>query len=852
MQQTLRNRYLPYVNVHVFKRVWTTSFSVTVLMVLFFQFQSVAQPQQSFNGGTGTITDDQYWNTYTCTVTGLGQTNIKTTWGFEKLTLSIAHNNVADLQVVLVSPDGTEVPIFTNVGGNGNNFTNTGFKNTYTTPIATGTAPFNGSYKPEGDLGLFNNGQVGNGTWMLKVRDSQASVQGSVTAWNIRFGNGPAIPYSIPSFSTNLPIIKINTGGQTIPDDPKLGADFMVIDNGPGNLNYDTNTTYAFQHHIGIEQRGSSSGSAPKKSYGFETWDSNDVDIDTTFLGLPSQSDWILSASYYDKTLMRNVLSYKLFNDMGHYATRTRYCELFLDGQYQGVYVVMEKIKRDKNRVDVAALNPQDTTGDQLTGGYIIKIDKFTGSGGDGFYSNYQPSNPSGDVIYYQYEYPDQYTLQQQQKDYIRSYVDSFETALYGPDFQDVANGFRRYAGERTFMDLMLLNEMSKNVDGYRLSTYFYKDKYSKGGKLKAGPAWDYDITWMNADYCQAEIDTGWAYNLSYVCAGAAVPAHWERMMLDTLFRQHARCRWFSLRQGPLNTDTLFAYIDATVAYINSGQQRNFVTWPILGVATWPEPQPLPQTYAEEIQRLKDWITARFTWLDAQFAAMPVLNLQVELGSDTALCTGGNVVIDAGKYDNYLWSNGSKLQAIQPAQSGTYTVTVSDEFGCLGSDAVQVNFYPLPNAAFTYNNVTVDSVQFTPAVIAGDLNWSFGDGGTSTLPNPTHTYAGDGAYTVTLQITDSNGCVNSFTDTVTILGTGVKDVTAQQVKLYPNPTTGQLNILPAVEGELFIQNTTGEVVRRFNAQPSVSHITVDGLPAGVYFLFIQHKGSKTVARFLKE
>lgn len=838
-------------NVHVFKRDVAFPFSVTALLVLFLQFS--VSGQQTFNGVTGGITDDQYWNTYNCTVSGLAQANINTTYGFEKLTLSIAHNNVADLQVRLVAPDGTEVPIFANVGGTGNNFTNTGFKNTYTTPIASGTAPFNGSYKPEGDLGLFNNGQVGNGTWQIKVRDTQSGTAGTVTSWSIRFGSGPAIPYTTLPFSTNLPIIKINSAGQTIPDDPKIGATISIIDNGPGNLNYDTNTTYAFEHHIGIEQRGSSSGSAPKKSYGFETWDMNDADTDTSFLGLPSQSDWILSASYYDKTLMRNVLSYKLFNDMGHYATRTRYCEVFVNDQYQGVYVVMEKIKRDDNRVDIATLNPEDTTGDQLTGGYIIKIDKFTGSGGDGFYSNYPPSNPSGDVIYYQYEYPDQFTLQQQQKDYISSYVDSFEAALYGPDFQDVANGFRRYAGERSFMDLMFLNEMSKNVDGYRLSTYFYKDKYSKGGKLKSGPAWDYDITWINADYCEAPVDTGWAYNLNYVCAGAAVPAHWERMMLDTLFRQHARCRWFNLRQGPLNTDTLFAYIDSTVAYINGGQQRNFVTWPILGVATWPEPQPLPQTYAEEIQRLKDWIVNRFAWLDAQFAAMPVLNLQVSLGSDTALCTGNGLVLQPiTPHENYVWSNGSKLDAIQVSQSGTYTVTVNDDFGCSASDDVQVEFYPLPNAAFTYSNVTVDSVQFTQVDTGYGAVWTFGDGATSTTVNPTHTYAGDGVYTVTLQVTDSNGCVSTSRDTLTILGTGVKAITPQQVKLFPNPTTGQLNILPAVEGELFIQSTTGEVVRRFNAHHSVSHITVEGLPSGVYFLFIQNNGSKTVARFLKE
>lgn len=852
MQQTLRKRYLPNVNVYANKRLWAPRFKLTALLAFFLQLCVFAQPQQSFNGNTGTISDNQSWQLFPCTVTGLGQTNINTTWGFEKLTLSITHNNVSDLEVRLVSPDGTEVPIFANVGGTGNNFTNTQFKSTYTTPIAQGTAPFNGTFKPEGDLGFFNNGQVGNGTWQLKVRDNSASFVGNVTSWAIRFGNGPAIP--VLPFISNLPIIKINTFGQGIPDDPKIGSDFIVIDNGPGNLNYDTNTTYAFQHRIGIEQRGSSSGSAPKKSYGFETWDNNDIDVDTTFLGLPSESDWILSASYYDKTLMRNVLSYKLFNDMGHYASRTRYCELFLNDQYQGVYVVMEKIKRNENRVDVANLTAADTTGDQLTGGYIIKIDKFTGSGGDGFNSNYPPSNPTGDAIYYQYESPDQFELVQQQKDYIRRYVDSFETALYSSNFQDVTNGYRRYAGERTFMDYMFVNEMSKNVDGYRLSTYFYKDKYSKGGKLKAGPAWDYDITWMNADYCQAEIDTGWAYNLSYVCAGAAVPAHWERMMLDTLFRQHARCRWFSLREGPLHIDTLFAYIDLTVAYINQGQQRNFTLWPIIGQATWPQPQPLPQTYAEEILRLKNWITGRFAWLDAQFNAIPVLSMVVNLGSDTALCAGGNLVVHAGEFDSYTWSNGSKLEAIQATQSGTYTVTVSDDFGCSGTDNLTIDFTPLPVSTFTYNNVTVDSVQFTQVDTGYGAVWTFGDGGSSTEANPAHTYSTDGMYTVWLYATDSNGCVSNSTDTVTILGTGVKDVVTQNIKVFPNPATSVLNVYPPIEGaqSILIKNAMGTTVCEYIIGNTYSSLYIQRLPAGVYFLLVQKQDSYSVARFVKE
>ncbi|MBS1613997.1 MAG: CotH kinase family protein, partial [Bacteroidetes bacterium] len=515
--------------------------------------------QVSFNGTGGTISDNQNWISFPCTVSGLNPSNINTTYGFEKLTLTISHNNVSDLEAHLIAPDGTDVPIFTYVGGTGNNFTNTGFKNTYTNPIANGTAPFSGSYKPEGDLGLFNNGQNGNGTWYLRIRDNSNGYTGSLVTWSIRFGSGPAIPYTVVPFSTNLPIVILSTGGADIPDEPKIPANLLIIDNASGQ-NTVTDTAYAYNGTIGIEQRGSSSGSADKKSYGFETWDANYNEIDTGLLGMPAQSDWILSASHFDKTLMRNVLTYKLFNDMSHYASRTQYCELYLNGVYKGVYILMEKIKRDPNRVDIAKLKTTDVNGDDVSGGYIVKVDKFTGSGGAGFSSNYPPVNPSGDGIYFQYEYPSADSIVPQQQAYIQGYIDSFEAALFGGNYQDPNNGFRRYAGERTFMDFMFINEISKNVDGYRLSTYFYKDKYSNGGKLKAGPAWDFDISYMNANYCQAEIDTGWGYNVSYVCPGAAVPAYWERMMSDSLFRMRVRCRWASFRQGILNTDTLLAY----------------------------------------------------------------------------------------------------------------------------------------------------------------------------------------------------------------------------------------------------------------------------------------------------
>lgn len=862
---------------------------------------------QTFNGTGGAIADNQNWVLFPCIVSGLNPATINTTFGFEKLTLSITHNNVRDLEAHLIAPDGTDVLIFNGVGGTGNNFTNTNFKNNYTLPIGNANAPFSGNYKPQGDLGLLNNEQVGNGTWYLRIRDNNNNFAGTLVSWNIRFGYGPAIPYTLPAFITNLPIVKISTGGAGIPDEPKIVAQLQVINNTSG-INAVSDTVYEFDGNIGIEQRGSSSGSADKKSYGFETWDANQNDIDTPLLGMPSQSDWILSASYYDKTLMRNVLSYKFFNDMGHYASRTQYCELYLNGEYMGVYILMEKIKRDGNRVDIAKLKTTDLTGDDVTGGYIVKVDKFTGSGGAGFSSNYPPSNPNGDGIYFQYEYPSPDSIMPQQQSYIQRYIDSFETALFGANYQDPANGFRRYAGERTFMDLMFLNEISKNVDGYRLSTYFYKDKYSKGGKLKAGPAWDYDIAYMNADYCQAEIDTGWGYNISYVCPGNAVPAYWERMMSDSLFRMRVRCRWVSLRQTVLHIDTVLAYIDSTVAYINAAQQRNFVTWPILGQATWPQPQPIPQNYAQEIARLKTWLTNRMDWLDAQIYSFDLLNLNVNLGADTALCQGGLVTLNAGNFDGYQWSNGLNAQQINISASGTYSVTVSDDFGCTGldtkvvtfeenpllylgadttlchaesitldagihasytwsngstaqqlstnqqgsyavtvsdannctaTDDIQINIAPALSASFTANAVNGNTYQFTPSA-SGTHTWSFGDSATSQANAPSHQYSANGTYQVVHTITDANGCTDTYTQAITVQGTGISSIALGGINIYPNPATNTLNITSTQTDieRIELIDMLGQTIYSTHSSSANISINISGYAAGVYLVRI--------------
>jgi lysophospholipase L1-like esterase len=177
-------------------------------------------------------------------------------------------------------------------------------------------------------------------------------------------------------FSSNLPIFYINTE-EAINADSKVKGTMKVIDNGEGNRNYSTDTNFNYNGYIGIKWRGNSSLSFAQKKYTIETWDEAGEDLKVSILGMPEESDWVLLAPYNDISLVRDVFAFDMWNEMGHWGPRTRMCEVFVNGEYMGVYAFCEKIKRDKNRVNISKLKKTDIEGRDLTGGYIVRVDAF-------------------------------------------------------------------------------------------------------------------------------------------------------------------------------------------------------------------------------------------------------------------------------------------------------------------------------------------------------------------------------------------------------------------------------------------------------------------------------------------
>ena len=432
---------------------------------------------------------------------------------------------------------------------------------------------------------------------------------------------GPTPTWFNPPFEfyqSNLPIVILNTLGQTIPDEPKIDATMGIIYNGPGVVNTITDAQNEFFGAIGIEKRGSSSNTFPAASYSVETRGPDPlINYNVSLFDWPADNDWILYAPYTDKALIRNVLTYHIGNQTGRWAPRTKLCELVVNDEYMGVYVLMERIKQSPGRVNIDPLQPSDTSNNELTGGYIIKIDKTTGGEPIIWNSPYPSASPGNGTIGYQLHEPAPTEANAQQKQYIEDYVTAWEMALANPAFMDPVSGYRNFIDVPSFIDFFLINEVSKNVDGYRISTYLTKNRASEGGKLAAGPLWDFNLGFGNANYCQGGQTTGWEINFNAVCGGQwQNPFWWSRMLQDSTYAHDVKCRWLELRQGVLSTNYLMNYIDSLANVLTEPAVRHYTRWPILGTYVWPN-NFIGSTYQEEINYLKTWLTDRLNWMDA-------------------------------------------------------------------------------------------------------------------------------------------------------------------------------------------------------------------------------------------
>ncbi|HRZ99598.1 MAG TPA: CotH kinase family protein [Candidatus Paceibacterota bacterium] len=467
------------------------------------------------------------------------------------------------------------------------------------------------------------------------------------------------------SFSSRLPLVVVNAYGRSIsPDMASLvDASLTVIDVSQPSGVATLVDPPDFHGRIGIEGRGQTSWGFPKKPYNVEIRDEDNQDRNASLLGMPAESDWVLLNTYNDKTFLNDFLAHELFEQMGHYAVRRRHVEVFLNGtrpeggsdpsgkvgynDYVGIYLLLEKIKIDEGRVDIAKLGPNDDTEPAITGGYIFKKDKDS-PGDMGF------STSSGQ--YLKYHDPKGSELTSAQRNWLINHLNQFEAALYGAQWRNPATGYARYIDVDSFVDNHWIVEFTKQIDGYRLSNYLHKDR---GGKIRIGPIWDWNLSFGNADYLTGEYTEGWYW--SQISSGDHL---WLRRLIaepgDPDFNQKIIDRWSVLRTNVLSGTRVQARIDEMAALLNEAQARDFKRWPRLGSYVWPNPSGLAnaRTYAEVLAWVKNWVGRRFEWIDKQFVPAPVFSR-----AGGAIVPGESVALSAAQGTVYYSLDGTDPRA---------------------------------------------------------------------------------------------------------------------------------------------------------------------------------------------
>jgi len=407
---------------------------------------------------------------------------------------------------------------------------------------------------------------------------------------------------------TNLPIVIITTTyNAPIVDNPRIIASMKIIVRGNGERNYVTDQSNpAFLNYNGkieIELRGSSSQTQPKKQYGFSTLlDDNVTNNNVSLLGMPAENDWIFNGMVFDPSLMRDYLSYNLSRQIGEYASRTAYCEIIINGTYKGLYLLQENIKSDDNRVDISNISKSDNALPNLSGGYITKADKTTG--GDPI--AWTMFSTFGSSIGYIHEQPRPEDVTTAQTEYIKTQFQLFETAAYYGT-TSVSTGITAYIDFPSFINYMLISEIASNADAYVFSTFFHKDR---NGKLRAGPIWDFDLTYGNDLFI-------WGFDRSktdvwqFSDGNNEGSRFWRDLYRNQLFKCYMTKRWNELTKPgqPLNITSLELFIDQTKDIISEAALRNNALWGSSG------------NYQEQVNKIKSFLRTRIDWMNGNLVA---------------------------------------------------------------------------------------------------------------------------------------------------------------------------------------------------------------------------------------
>jgi hypothetical protein len=512
------------------------------------------------------------------------------------------------------------------------------------------------------------------------------SVAGAVqiTARVFKDGYAPGIPErntylivdpALADFSSNVPIVICATFGKQIPgvcDTPYTPGHIWIIE--PGE---DGKATFAGTPTLtsgsSFRRRGSSTCGYDKFAFNIEIDDAEGRPKDVDIFDFPTESDYVaFGGNNFDRSLMRNPIAYWMSRECGRWAARTRFVEVFMhpgrnaisEAQYFGIYAFMEKNKRHPQKVDIQRMLSRDTTEPGVTGGHLLRRDRS---------SSGEISITGGGYGSLVYVYPKLPVREQQtyMGQFIGRVVNSLNPNIGKQEDNDLIDF-------TAWIDHHILCWYPKNVDAFRLSGYFFKDR---NGPLVMGPVWDYDRTMGNADDDRAADPLGWNNNQSgdggtrYFEAGGL--GSWYSFLFanqpplptrNTPWNNAYKARWRELRKGPLRTDRILGQLDTWYEELKDLADRNY--------KRWPSQRPTHANFQGEIDHLKDWLAKRADWIDSQFIETPKADPKgglVERGINVTLTIDVEAMI-------YFTLDGSDPRGTngQPSPSATlYTTPIT-------------------------------------------------------------------------------------------------------------------------------------------------------------------------------
>ena len=651
---------------------------------------------------------------------------------------------------------------------------------------------------------------------------------------------------------SNLPIVIIETdGGASIPDEPKVLGTMKIIWHQDGSRNYlsDINNPEFLNYNgrIGIERRGYSSQMySSKKPYGLETLKNDNVsNNNVSILGMPAENDWILNPLAYDQTGMRDVLAYELSNEIGQYASRSRYCEVVLNGDYRGLYVFMEKIKVDKNRVNIEKMDETCNNYPLVSGGYIVQANRGDNDPVAWTMKTYLmdwwwPVNTE-----FLHHYPKHDNITPEQNDYIHNvFLDlERETNNYNTS---ITSGFPSIIDISSFVDFMIMAEFTSNVDVYQLSTFFHKDRC---GKLRAGPIWDYNLAFGYDAFGNRSGYDVWQFDND----DNVGPRFWKDLFDTDEFRCYFAKRWFELTGNgmPLDYYRISSRIDEIDTQIAEAIERDNQRWHQMSQHT------------QYVNDMKTWVQQRINWLNQNIGSY----------QDCANIDLPPLVISKIHYHPQDWwsIDGNLLEFIEITNNGDDDVDLTgvyfSELGLtyqfpdnahiaghealfLCSDSLLFSeYYRITPFGQYVRKLDNKSENLVLADAWGNIidHVHYSD----SLPWPMEA-DGMGPFLQLMDLDSDNSLAENWT-----IGTDLSSVEEEKlissIHLYPNPASNKIYV-ELTEAPLSCQilNLTGNVIFETIITDSRFELDISMLPPGLYLVkIIQADGKPTYGKMVK-